>query len=130
MPAAARDTDSVLGVDIHIVMIPTPGGEVPTPLPHPFSAKINASVSADVKVNGLGAATVDSESQNEPSHMPLGPRFQKEPSNKGKVQMGSMTVFINGKQAARMGDVVMTCADPGDMPNGTILSGSPNVNIG
>jgi hypothetical protein len=30
---AARQDDPVSGLDIHIVMIPTPGGEVPVPLP-------------------------------------------------------------------------------------------------
>jgi uncharacterized Zn-binding protein involved in type VI secretion len=130
MPAAARDTDSVVGIDIHIVMFPTPAGEVPTPLPHPFVAKISTEISPDVKINGLGAAVVGSGTQNQPSHIALGPRFQKEPTNKGKVQMGSTSVFVNGKAAARMGDKVLTCADPAEMPNGTVMTGSPNVGIG
>lgn len=33
---AAKHFDMVMGVDIHIIMIPTPGGPVPTPIPHPF----------------------------------------------------------------------------------------------
>ena len=130
MPAAARDTDSVGGSDIHFVIIPTPSGEVPIPIPHAFSASINKAVSDNVKVNGLGAATMGSETQNQPTHIAKGSRFQKQPTNKGTVQMGSASVMINGQPAARLGDTVLTCADPSDMPNGTILSGSPNVDIG
>jgi len=36
MMPAAKQFDPVMGVDIHIILIPTPGGPVPTPLPHPF----------------------------------------------------------------------------------------------
>ena len=127
---AAREGDQVVGVDIHIIMIPTPSGEVPTPLPHPFTAKINDGVSKDVKINGKPAAVVGSKTQNSPSHIPMGPRFQKNPNNKGEVKFGSFTVKINGKAAARVGDMVMTCNDPTPIPNGTIVAGSPNVLIG
>lgn len=33
---AAKHFDIVMGIDIHIILIPTPAGPVPTPLPHPF----------------------------------------------------------------------------------------------
>ena len=33
---AAKFGDPVIGIDIHRVMVPTPAGPVPTPLPHPF----------------------------------------------------------------------------------------------
>jgi uncharacterized Zn-binding protein involved in type VI secretion len=36
--------------------------------------------------------------------------------------MGSATVLINDKGAARAGDPVMTCNDPADAPNGTIIA--------
>jgi uncharacterized Zn-binding protein involved in type VI secretion len=36
--------------------------------------------------------------------------------------MGSTTVMINGKQAARNGDTAMTCNDPADMPVGTVIA--------
>ena len=32
---AAKQGDQVIATDIHIVMIPSPGGPVPTPLPNP-----------------------------------------------------------------------------------------------
>jgi uncharacterized Zn-binding protein involved in type VI secretion len=36
--------------------------------------------------------------------------------------MGSSTVFINGKAAARNGDTALTCNDPADLPAGTIIA--------
>jgi uncharacterized Zn-binding protein involved in type VI secretion len=36
--------------------------------------------------------------------------------------MGSQTVKINGKAAARSGDSVRTCNDPADLPVGTIVA--------
>lgn len=127
---AARKDDQVLATDIHIVMMPSPGGEVPTPLPHPFIGKITSGVSTNVKINGKPAAMQGCEVQNSPSHIAMGPRFQKNPTNKGTIMAGSPTVLVNGKPAARLGDTVMTCNDPADMPMGKIIVGSPTVLIG
>ena len=33
---AAKQGDQITGIDTHIIMIPSPGGPVPTPLPHPL----------------------------------------------------------------------------------------------
>jgi uncharacterized Zn-binding protein involved in type VI secretion len=43
--------------------------------------------------------------------------------------MGSLTVKINGKPAARAGDTVMTCNDPVPLPVGKIVAAG-NVMIG
>jgi uncharacterized Zn-binding protein involved in type VI secretion len=48
--------------------------------------------------------------------------FQKPPSNLATIKVGSPTVFINGKMAARNGDAALTCNDPADMPAGTIVA--------
>lgn len=122
---AAKQGDQITGVDIHIVMVPAPPAPpVPTPLPHPFSGIINGGLSSDVKIMGMPAATVDSTADNTPPHIPTPPgvSFQKPPANKAKIQMGSMTVKINGKAAARNGDIAMTCNDPADMPVGTVIA--------
>ncbi|MCD4797492.1 MAG: PAAR domain-containing protein [Methanosarcinales archaeon] len=103
-------------------MIPTPGGPVPTPLPHPFMGIIDNNLSPDVKIMGMPAATVDSMASNLPPHIPQGGPFQKPPSNKATIKMGSVTVKINGKMAARNGDTAMTCNDPADMPVGTVIA--------
>ena len=39
MIPAVKHFDPVLGIDIHIVLVPTPAGPVPTPVPHPFGAE-------------------------------------------------------------------------------------------
>jgi len=66
---AAKQGDQITAIDIHIIMIPTPGGPVPTPLPHPFVGIIDNSLSADVKIMGMPAATVDSMASNLPPHI-------------------------------------------------------------
>lgn len=121
---AAKEGDQVVATDTHIVMVPSPGGPVPTPLPHPFTGILNESLSNNVKIMGMPAVTVDSIANNTPPHIPTPPgvSFQKPPSNKGKVIMGSTTVKVNGKRLARNGDTVMTCNDPTDMPVGKIIA--------
>jgi uncharacterized Zn-binding protein involved in type VI secretion len=122
---AAKMGDQVVAVDIHIIMVPTPGGPVPTPLPHPFVGMLNGALSTDVMIMGRPAATKDSKATAVPPHIPLGGGpFQKPPSNQGTIMMGSTTVMINGKPAARVGDPVMTCNDPTDLPVGQIVAAS------
>ncbi|MEX2262653.1 MAG: PAAR domain-containing protein [Bryobacteraceae bacterium] len=120
----ARQGDQVVAVDTHIVLVPTPGGPVPTPLPHPFSGQLNNALSTTVKANGKPVATVDSIAQNQPPHLPTPPgtSFQKPPANQGTVMLGSATVKIGGKPAARAGDTVKTCNDPADAPVGQIIA--------
>lgn len=121
---AAKKGDQIVAVDTHIVMVPSPGGPVPTPLPHPFSGILNGALSSDVNIMGMAAAVVGSTADNTPPHIPTPPgtSFQKPPANKGTVQMGSPTVKINGKMAARNGDTAMTCNDPADAPVGTVIA--------
>lgn len=118
----AKQGDQVIATDIHIIMIPSPGGPVPTPLPHPFTAMLDNSLSSNVNIQGKPAATQGSTGTNTPSHIPQGGPFQKPPSNQATVQMGSATVNINGKAAARNGDPCLTCNDPADTPGGTIIA--------
>ncbi|MGB5156369.1 PAAR domain-containing protein [Desulfobacterium sp. N47] len=123
MPAATQNC-TVTGVDTHIVMVPTGAGPVPTPLPHPFNGMIDSGCIQTVKIGGKAAAVVDSTASNQPAHMPTPPgtSFQKPPANKGTVMMGSMTVKIGGKAAARQADPVKTCNDPADAPVGQIIA--------
>jgi len=119
---AAKQGDQVIATDIHIVMIPSPGGPVPTPLPNPFTGQLDGSLSSDVKIEGKAAATKDSTATNSPSHIPAGGPFQSPPSNKGTIFMGSATVMIDGKPAARNGDIATTCNDPTDLPMGQVVA--------
>lgn len=119
---AAKQGDQVLATDTHIVMIPSPSGAVPTPLPHPFTGVIDGNFSANVKIMGMPAATVDSTATNMPAHIPQGGPFQKTPGNKGTIKSGSATVRINEKMAARNGDLAMTCNDPADLLIGQVVA--------
>jgi len=121
---AAKKGDQIIAIDTHIVMVPSPGGPVPTPLPHPFAGMINGGLSSDVNIMGMPAATVDSTADNTPAHVPTPPgtSFQSPPSNKGTIKIGSPTVKINGKMAARNGDMAETCNDPSDLPVGKVVA--------
>jgi uncharacterized Zn-binding protein involved in type VI secretion len=119
---AAKQGDQVVATDTHIVNIPSPGGPVPTPLPHPFTGMIDGSLSSDVNIEGKPAATQGSTATNNPPHIPQGGPFQSPPSNRATIQMGSSSVLINGKLAARNRDTAMTCNDPADMPVGTVIA--------
>jgi uncharacterized Zn-binding protein involved in type VI secretion len=121
---AAKQGDQIVALDTHIVMVPSPGGPVPTPLPHPFSGIINGNLSSDVKIMGMPAATVDSTADNTPPHIPMPPgtSFQSPPANKATIKLGSPTVKINGKLAARNGDSAETCNDPANLPVGQVIA--------
>jgi uncharacterized Zn-binding protein involved in type VI secretion len=114
---AAKQGDQIIAVDMHIVMVPSAAGPVPTPLPHPFAGMLSEGLSSNVNIMGMAAATVGSSANNQPPHLPTPPgtTFQIPPTNRGTILQGSVTVFINGKPAARSGDLTQTCADP--IPN-------------
>jgi uncharacterized Zn-binding protein involved in type VI secretion len=121
----AKQGDIIQAVDTHIVMVPAPPGPpVPTPGPHPFNGIISGNLSSNVKIMGMPAATQGSTADNTPPHLPIPPvgPFQKPPSNKGQIMMGSPTVMINNKPAARNGDTALTCNDPADLPIGTVVA--------
>jgi uncharacterized Zn-binding protein involved in type VI secretion len=118
----AKQGDQITATDTHIFMIPSPGGPVPTPLPSPFVGIINGNLSSNVKIMGMPAATQGSTADNTPPHLPQGGPFQKPPSNKGQIMVGSARVMINGKPAARNGDTALTCNDPADLPIGTVVA--------
>ena len=121
---AAKQGDQVVATDTHVVMVPSGSGTVPTPLPHPFTGIIDGGLSQNVNIMGMPAATVGSTAQNTPPHVPMSPGvgFQKPPTNKATIQMGSLTVRINGQFAARNGDMAMTCNDPADLPVGKVVA--------
>ncbi len=124
MPAAAKKDDTIYNAnETHIVMVPRPTGQTPTPTPgHVFNAPISEGVSPDVNIEGKSAAVVGSSARtNLAQHPPMAPgvSFQVPPTFEGRITMGSNTVFINGKPAARHGDPAITCNDPPTPPPGT-----------
>jgi len=119
---AAKQGDQIMATDTHIILIPAGTSTVPTPLPHPFAGIIDGGLSSDVNIMGMPAATEGSTATNTPPHIPQGGPFQSPPSNRGTIKMGSATVKINGKAAARSGDMAETCNDPADLPVGTVIA--------
>ena len=127
----AKQGDTVVAVDTHIVMVPSPSGTVPTPLPHPFNGIINGNLSPNVFVGGRPAATVGSTANNTPPHIPTPPgtAFQIPPTNQANIIIGSATVKINGRMAARNNDTAQTCADPVPNTSGKVIAAG-NVMVG
>lgn len=125
---AARMGDPVSGTDIHILLVPSPGGPVPTPTPLPFTGTVTGGCCSDVLVNGRPVAVTGSTASNAPLHLcPPPATFSKPPSNSGTVLAGSPTVLAGGQPVARVGDAVLTCNDPVDAPTSTITAGSVDV---
>jgi uncharacterized Zn-binding protein involved in type VI secretion len=116
MKFAAKLDDKVIGVDTHLVKIPAGYGYVIVPLPHPYIGNLKTSLSNNVLVQDKKAATIKSISIANPKHTPQGAGFVRNPDNKGEVVMGSNTVLINGKKAARNLDAVSTCDDMTSRP--------------
>lgn len=119
---AAKENDTIVGVDTHLV-----NG---SPVPLPFSGVLDANLSSNVIIEHRPAAMVDSAATNTPPHVPPpGKSFDRPPGNRGVVVMGSGTVLINDRAAARDGDAATTCNDPVDVPVGAV-SASGTVLVG
>ena len=99
--------------------------------PHAFPAVIDGALSDNVRINGRPAATVGSTATNREPHAPAAPgtAFVKPPSNRGTIFEVRRKVRINGKVAARDGDIAETCNDAADAPIGVVVARG-NVRIG
>lgn len=126
---AASAASQVMAIDTHVVMIPSPGGPIPTPLPSPFMGPLNSGLVPTVKIAGQPAAVVGSGADNLPPHIPAGGPFQTPPSNKATISQGSASVLFGGKPAARNLDPVVTCDDlsPGAAKGQVIAVGTVMV---
>lgn len=126
---AARMGDKIVGQDTHIVMVPSPGGPVPTVQLFPFSGAITTGCVETVLIGGQPAAVLGAVAINEPPHFPETGTFQVPPTNQATIIKGSATVLIGGQPAARNGDKATTCNDPAPLPAGTIVAAG-TVQIG
>ena len=128
MPFAAKQGDKVTALDTHLVQ--PPGSVPPVPTPGlPFNGIVDGSLSSDVTIEGMPAATVGSTATNTPPHVAPTGMFVNPPSNQGTIISGSTTVSINSQPAARAGDTAKTCNDPLDLPVGTVVAAG-TVSIG
>ena len=125
----AKATDKIVAVCTHVLLIPSPGGPVPTPTPMPYNGIINSNTSPNVLIGGLPAATVGSMATNTPPHIPAGGPFANPlaAGGLGTISMGSTSVLINNKPAARAGDQATICSDVGNpglvVAVGTVIAG-------
>src|SRR5262249_61311287 len=117
-PAADEDHKSK-ACDRHVI---PPRAWPPVLKPHPFNGIIDGNLRPSVNIMGRAAATTGSTAINDPEHKPSSGNFAKKPTNLGTIQTGSRTVFINRKPAARNGDTALTCNDPKDLPEGTVVA--------
>jgi uncharacterized Zn-binding protein involved in type VI secretion len=120
---AAKKNDGIIANDNHIVMVPTPAGEVAVPFSRPFNGIINDGVSSNVNIMGTPAAMERSVAAD-PAHVvpPPGTRYQNPPPGQGRISAGSQSVRINGRAAARHGDAAATCNDPSDNTGAKVVA--------
>ena len=122
---AAQD-DRVMGMDMHIMVIPSGPSTTTAPLPHPFMGKLDDGLSDDVSIGDKKAALKGSKAKHDDSmHMQLPGtiKFQNNPKKEGEVTGGtSPTVKINGKETAVIGSLVTTCNDIGARNNSTVIA--------
>jgi YD repeat-containing protein len=146
-PPAATWGDLVVGVDLHMVLVPSPGGPVPVPLPHPYIGLLGDPVGAAVGaftstlvslctgsspspgltlINGLPAATTLDAARNVTllPHLPMSPgaAFQKQPTGMASLPLGSQTVVYGGAGAVRLGEIARSCADPVPLPTSAVVT--------
>ncbi len=125
---AAKQGDTVVAADGHVVVLPPPASPVALPPPfNAFNGPVNGDLSGNVNIMKRPAATMGSTAQNVPPHIvppPLtsaGGTFKAPPANKATVSAGSSTVNINGKPAARNGDAAETCNEPDAVGLGAVV---------
>jgi RHS repeat-associated protein len=140
--------DLVVGVDIHIHLVPSPAGPVPTPIPQPYMGLIGdpagmmvgiaQSMAMDlvtggpyelpkgpVLINAFPATTTGEHSKNTPllPHLPMPPgtAHVKPPSGEAVFKLGALKVSFGGENAVRLGEIALSCADPVPMPTSKVV---------
>ncbi len=129
---ASTWTDPVLGVDTHIMLVPTPAGPVPTPLPLPFTGIVldpagmamNMAMGGSlILVNSLPATNCGTNVMNLPPHLPVpGPPAKGKLDDDALLIFGALNVELGGSLAVRLGDIAMSCNDPVRLPTSVVLA--------
>jgi uncharacterized Zn-binding protein involved in type VI secretion len=121
MGQAAAIMGDAITAQCTIHLIP---GAMGAPQPGPpmsFSAKLTLGLASTVMITGKPAAVKGSSGLNLPPHVGLHPSdpFMVPAQQMGQVMMGSMTVLIEGKGAARTGSTCTVCGSlPGQLSGG------------
>ncbi|MDX2087889.1 MAG: DUF6531 domain-containing protein [Kofleriaceae bacterium] len=139
MTLASSWMDLVVGVDIHLHLVPTPGGPVPTPIPQPFMGMVGDPVGAvvgaitgavvslvqsgqvqlpsgPVLINGLPATTTDGIGKNMLllPHMPMPPgtAHVKKPNGEATLPLGVLKTTFGGVSGVPLAQIAISCGDP------------------
>ena len=135
--------DPVVGLDIHIVLVPAPPAPapIPTPIPIPFvglvfdplgllvGAGLGMALGGGpgiVAVNGLPATNCGTEATLKLTcpHLPApGVAFARGiPGNDAELYFGGYDVSFAGSFAVRLGDVALSCSDPVRLPTSFVMA--------
>lgn len=155
MTLASTWLDLVVGVDLHMELVPTPA-PTPTPFPHPHCSVVFdpiglvigevvgalMAMASDTPVDPGGPvliggrmATVTGDAASMPiSHImiPPGTTFVTgvTPSD-AELVLGSKTVLVRGANAVRAGEIALSCSEPLRLPTSAVVptSGGPAVTL-
>lgn len=113
---AAKHTDMIVGLDMHMIQPPPPAP--PMMVPHPVVGMIMdpsdySPGACTVYVNGLPRARAGSMCMMSPPHIPIGGMFVKPPLSEVEVYQGSSTVTADGDALSAGNHQVLGCHDIG-----------------
>jgi RHS repeat-associated protein len=156
MPLASTWLDLVVGVDLHLEVVP--GAPLPIPFPHPFvgivgdplgylvGEMVGAMVSqiltgeppptGPVIIGGRMATVTGDDVEMPVPHIVIPPgvswALPVKPSNDALLLVGSQTVQVTGHPAVRAGEIAFSCSDPVRLPSSQIVptSAGPPTLIG
>lgn len=124
---AAKHFDPVVGVDLHLEIVPPVA-----PIPNPFIGFLFDPfdyipfIGATVYVNGVPRAQAGTAGIRMPPHKPIVGPFAKPPGDECEMLMGSMTVAVDSDAFSYMALPALSCNDPGIPPIPRIKS--PPIN--
>lgn len=116
----AKKGDRITATDTHLVIPPSGGPPVPTPMS--YDGVLKKDLCEHTFSEHQAVAVVGSTSVMSPGHQAAPGSFAKPPSNEGHVFIGAPTVYAEHKAIARDGDVALTCNDPADLPVGKVVA--------
>lgn len=113
---AAKHTDMIVGMDMHMIVPPPPAP--PVMVPHPVVGMIMDPAdyspgACTVYVNGLPRAKAGTMCLMSPPHVPIGGAFLKPPMSEVEVYQGSSTVSCDGDAMSAGNHQVLGCHDIG-----------------
>jgi hypothetical protein len=116
---AAKHTDMIVGMDMHMVQPPPPAP--PVVVPHPVVGMIldpadYQAGACTVYVNGLPRARAGSVCLLTPPHIPIGGVFVMPVFSEAEVAEGSSTVLADGEAMSASNHQVLGCHDVGGGP--------------